>query len=276
MTYNPLHSRSWATISNTLGRELIQGAEPVDVGEWQSQDVSDKPEMVTRELMNVTFQLDVPRNLSTWQGIIQPNLPWAEDHFNERVSGEPLNPPPSEQWWPFAQSGNKDHKEGEIFSHTYPERMWPKFANVGNVRPNGREVYVPHNGIRFEYGDLGDVVELLKAAPFTRQAFLPIWFPEDTGNVMKKRIPCSLGYHFVIRQGALHCVYYMRSCDFLRHFPDDIYMAGRLLHWVYTQIDQELYSKFSPPLTCGTLTAHLASLHIFEGDMPLMRMRYAS
>ena len=27
----------------------------------------------------------------------------------------------------------------------------------------------------------GDVIDLLEREPFTRQAYLPIWFPEDTG-----------------------------------------------------------------------------------------------
>lgn len=283
MTYNPLHSTKWHVLTRTLGRDLMQ-QEPVEVGEWQSQDVRDKPEMATRELMNVSFQMPVPNDMMTWQQELKPNLPWAEDHFQERVSTEPLNPPPSEAWWPFAQKQNADHKEGEIFSHTYPERMWPRFANVGNTRPNGREVFVPHNGIRYEYGDLYDVVNLLRRSPLTRQAYLPIWFPEDTGNKSNVRIPCTLGYHFITRGGRLHCIYYMRSCDFLRHFADDVYMAGRLLQWVAEQVNgdrgdfgiPEDHPGWSGQLGVGTLTMHITSLHIFEGDMPMMELTYAT
>ena len=100
------------------------------VGQWQSQDTDIK----TRELMGVMFEFRVPCSPSVLAGHTQCNLSWAEDHFQERVSGLPLNPPPSEAWWPFNQEQNKQHKmqkDGTVaqFSHTYPERFWPKRAN---------------------------------------------------------------------------------------------------------------------------------------------------
>jgi len=264
-----LHSQMWTVIHRTLGHRLTWYTEPLEVGEWQSQDVKDRPEMVTRELMNVSFQFPVPTSPTDLQELLKPNLPWAEDHFQERVSASPMNPPPSERYWPFAQRGNSDHKDGDQFSHTYPERMWPKFANVGNVAPNGRQVFVPHMGVRFEYGDLQDVVNLLRKSPLTRQAYLPIWFPEDTGNVSGVRVPCTLGYQFIVRNGAIHIIYHMRSCDFLRHFPDDVYMAARLLQWV---CEEAFWQRV---IDVGTLTMHIGSLHVFQGDMPRMETDYA-
>src|SRR6478609_957131 len=148
---------------NELHDQFIDGtADKVVVGQWQSQ--SDTPFDTTFELADVSFNASIPNpydepmeEVGTWlkltQDIYKPNLPWAEDHFLERVCGEPLNPPPSEAWWPFAVKDNELHKEKEKFSHTYPERYWPKFANVGEVRPNGRQVFVPHNGVRYQYGD---------------------------------------------------------------------------------------------------------------------------
>lgn len=239
------------------------------VGQWQSQETDVK----TRELMGVTFELRLPPDAGVLAGMTGCNLPWAEDHFQERVSGEPLNPPPSEAWWPFNQNGNRDHKfqkDGQAvqFSHTYPERFWPKFANVGSTRPNGRQVFVPHNGVRYEYGDLGDLVDLLRRAPGTRQAFLPVWFPEDTGTVHGQRVPCTLGYHFLIRGGRLHMWYYMRSCDLMRHFPDDVYMAGRLNQWICDEINNvpECSHQPSPQLKPGRLNMVISSLHTFEQD----------
>ena len=120
-------------------------------------------------------------------------------------------------------------------------------------------------GIRFTYGDLQDVVELLQMSPLTRQAYLPVWFPEDTGAHHGERVPCTLGYHFIIRGGALHIIYYIRSCDFLRHFRDDVYMAARLALWVYDRV--------GAALKMGNLTMHITSLHVFEADMPVLRSR---
>ena len=222
------------------------------------------------------FRSTIPSTPELLAELTGARLPWAEDHFQERVGGEPLNPSPSEAWWPFARkqadSTNADHKsEGTAFSHTYPERMWPRFANV--APSSGRA----HQGIRFEYGDLMDVVTQLAKSPNTRQAFLPIWFPEDTGAVHGKRVPCTIGYHFLIRGGQLQVTYYMRSCDLLRHFQDDVYMAGRLAQWVVSKLNLALQDNagryMAPRLEVGRLIMHIVNLHVFEGDVPMMQYR---
>lgn len=253
---------------DALVRKIMRYGEEVEVGQWQSQDVSHKPEMISRELRHETFTLRLPQSLMGLQHLIKPNLPWAEDHFQERVSGQPLNPPPSEQWWPFAVQGNQEHKDGHQFSHTYPERFWPRFANEGATRPNGRQVFVPHNGVRFEYGDLGDLIQLLTKSVHSRQGYLPIWFPEDTGAVDGQRVPCTLGYHFLIRKDRAELVYYMRSCDLLRHFTDDVYMASRLLQWVVGKLQGN-----GIDVKASSLIMHISSLHVFRGDYPNLRKR---
>lgn len=234
-------------------RERLLAAPEVDVGKWQSQDISNRPEMTTRELRHVHIEYDMPEGSDTLAEAVKPNLSWAEDHFQERVGGQPLNPPPSEAWWPYAVQGNAEHKEGVKFSHTYPERMWPKFA--GDFASNSS----PNHGVRYRLGDLDDVVNLLRAERFTRQAYLPIWFPEDTGNALGVRVPCSLGYHFLIRGDQLDVSYFIRSCDFVRHFRDDVYMAVRLGHWVADRVDETL--------NMGQLIMQIPSLHIFRGDV---------
>jgi thymidylate synthase len=52
-------------------------------------------------------------------------------------------------------------------------------------------------------------------------------------------------------------VYSMRSCDMIRFYRDDIYMAGRLLQWVCQQLGG---------LEPDKLTVHIDNLHTFEGD----------
>lgn len=260
----------WARGIDEL-RIALRNSMVIHRGRVHAQDVKTRPEFATYELSNVIVEYVAPTMMQRTQAILAPNLPWAEDHFQERVSGIPHNPAPSEQWWPYRQNGNAVHKNSsEVFSHTYPERMWPRFANVGNKRPNGRQVYVPHNGIRYEYGDLSDLVNLLARDPFTRQAFLPIWFPEDTGAVEHQRVPCSLGYHFIRRGRSLDCQYFMRSCDFFRHYTDDAYMAVRLLQWVCERL-QERDIVSTPedggyyPFV-GKLTMFISNLHAFKGD----------
>lgn len=235
-------------IVDNITRNLAK-APTVHVGEWQAVR-DDIPQTTTIELQDLSIETVVPVDIQTWQEIVRPNLPWAEEHFLERVSGVPHNPPPSHELWPFAQSNNQEFRADGQFSHTYPERMWPLFA--GNYEAGQRQ----HQGIRFPYGDLKDLVTLLKERPDTRQAYLPIWFPEDlyAAAVEKERVPCTLGYHFLVRDGALKIVYYIRSCDFYRHFRDDVYMAGRLCQWVGEQIG----------IAPGKLVMHMSSLHIFS------------
>lgn len=248
---------NFAHLRTLMGGALLS-APVVDVGEWQAQKVSD-PAMVTQELRNVIFELDIPRTVELLQQEVRPNLPWAEDHFQERVSGQPLNPPPSSEWWPYAQQGHKEHTDDTgMFSHTYPERFWPKYAGAYPMD-------TPNGGIRYFYGDLGDVVLQLRNSPYTRQAYLPVWFPEDTGSVQGQRVPCTLGYHFMVREHKLHCTYLIRSCDFLRHFPDDVYMAARLIQWVAAELEG---------VGVGALTMWIGSFHIFQGDIPMLRRDY--
>lgn len=227
-------------------------------GRWQSIDVSTKPELATYEVLN--YSLAVPINgtgadLNRLRQDIQPNLPWADDHFLERVGGQPLNP--GEQWrnWPYAHSADKFRTEsGKRFSHTYMERYWPKGTEDGELS---------RVGIRYAYGDLNDVVDHLVKDPLSRQAYLPIFFPEDTGKI-DVRVPCTLGYHFIMRHGFFHCTYYIRSCDFMRHFRDDIYLTVRLQLWMLDRLRERDKNWFN--VGPGLFTMHIVSLHLFRND----------
>ena len=259
-------------------QDKLLASPPVDVGEWQSQKI----EVLMRELLHVVFEWRMPDTKEELAALTGARLPWAEDHFLERVGGEPLNPAPSEAWWPFAarkDGTNVAHKsEGEAFSHTYPERMWPKFANGGDYDPDHHSRWEPGKhilqGVRFGYGDLRDVVMQLYRSRNTRQAYLPIWFPEDTGAVHGKRVPCTLGYHFIIRDNTLDVSYFMRSTDLLRHFQDDVYLAVRLAQWVAEQVMDYHWSEGHPDdethIKMGKLIFHTANMHIFDADVAMI------
>lgn len=248
----------------------------IDVGlwvkpdQWQSRDVSSKPEAVMRETLHFSFQVPVTgEDLKALRRDIGPNLPWADDHFEERVGGEPLNP--GVQWakWPWGNSADSFRSlPGGKFSHTYMERIWPKFADWTDGGKLGDNDAIPaeaNSGIRYAYGDLNDVVAHLRAHPLSRQAYLPIWFPEDTGISHGERVPCTLGYHFIMREGYLHTTYYIRSCDIVRHFQDDIYLAVRLKLWLLNKLREldPMWKKVQP----GFFIMHITSLHAFKNDV---------
>lgn len=255
---------------------------PFNAGQWQGMDVSKSRAHWTHEMEDVTCVRDnIPISLGSLMSEIPADLPWAEEHFLERVSGMPLNPAPSHVRWPYAVRGNGDHTDAGVFDHTYPERFWPVMANVGETAPNGRQIFVPHMGIRFAYGDLMDVVDLLQTHRLTRQAYLPVWFPEDTGGSNRekgRRVPCTLGYHFMVRDGRLSVRYFIRSCDLYRHFINDVYMACRLAQWICDTINEREEQKpddepIPESLYPGKLIMHISSLHLFVGDVDKLKKR---
>ena len=248
--------RPYREVRAKLLDDLVTRGLRQEVGEWHAQDVSGVDSFVFQEICQVNFAFRVRETKQALITEIQPNLPWAEDHFQERVGGEPLNPPPSESYWPFAQDGNKAHKAEDKFSHTYPERYWPGRAGQDSALENW------NRGIRFAYGDLNDLVRVLTRNPMTRQAYLPVWFPEDlNAAVLSERVPCSIGYHFLMRAGQLDCFYNIRSCEILRHFTDDMYMAARLLQWVVGELEEA-----GVDARPGNLHVHINSLHYLNGD----------
>lgn len=225
---------------------------------WQGIDISKKPEMQTRELFSQSFQVPLRtiENLDIWQSDIGPNLPFADEHFKERVGGEPTNPGEAYKVWPWGNAAEKFRTQGGQFDHTYQERFWPKYAI------DRRTTDYPRFGIRFEYGDLNDTVAHLASDPLSRQAYIPIWFPED--GTCTGRKPCTLGYHFLMRHDYLHLTYHIRSCDFIRHWRDDCYLAVRLLLWVLDRLRQKdaRWNDVKP----GMYVMHIASLHMFRAD----------
>ena len=102
--------------------ELFKSAPPVKTERWQGV----KANTDTYELHNVCFEVPLSgsEDLDHWRSDIRPNIPWADDHFQERVCGEPLNP--GVQWanWPYSLSANKDRKSTRLnSSHSQQSRM---------------------------------------------------------------------------------------------------------------------------------------------------------
>lgn len=256
-------------------KSRMKTAEQVENVRWQGMDVSDKPGSRLYELRNVCFEvpLDGIEDLDHWREDIRPNLPWADDHFAERVGGQPLNPGHEWQNWPWGRSAAKFRDQKELFNHTYMERLWPRYARrtlggiLDRVEHGSRlttEGARPRRGIAWEYGDLQSVVDLMASEPSTRQAWIPLFHPEDTGVGDGGRKPCTLGYQFLVRGDKIHVWYPLRSCDFAHHFADDCYLAVRLGLWVLDRC-RELNPHFVG-VRPGTYAMHMTSLHMFEND----------
>lgn len=228
-----------------LGSDLRWRGLVADVARWQGTSAP-RP---TLELIGSAVRMPIAPTREALALDVAPQLPWAEEHFLERVSGTPHNPPPSSERWP-GNAGSPEHRADGLYAHTYPERFWPR-----SLLPDG---------VRFRTGDLSDVIELLRRDPTTRQAVLPVWFPEDTGAVEGQRVPCTIAYWFVLRGDHLHATYFIRSCDYFRHLRDDIYLAGRLVQWLIWQL------KWDDDVRPGFLDFVVGSLHCWESERNLL------
>lgn len=227
-----------------LRSQLFAHGQIVQTKKWQGME--NPPEML--EVLHAHEVIQMIDDIPQLRYECDPFMPWADIHFQERVGGVPLNPPPSHKLW---LKGNEKFMSGEKFSHSYPERFW------SHGIPG-------HYGIRYQIGDFDDLISLLRAQPDTRQAYLPIWFPEDLVAANDgERVPCTLGYHFIVRNGRLDVFYPMRSCDVLRHMHNDLYMANLLAIEVIDRagLDCEL----------GDLHFHVTSLHCFKDDNYMLR-----
>jgi hypothetical protein len=234
---------------------LLDYGVEVDPGRWQGVPTEGKPDLRTIEVIDVSLSCWTAPDLDVLRAEIKPNLPWADDHFTERVGGVPTNPGKEYKNWPWWKDQDElTMKEGK-FTHTYQERFWPDWRV----------------GIRYHMGNLDDVVAQLIDNPYTRQAYLPVFFPEDTGALHGGRTPCTLGYHFLCRNDWLHTYYFIRSCDFVRHFRDDLYLAARLQLWVLKELQERAPTFWSDNhIKPGRLNFICSSLHIHKGDLHLV------
>lgn len=264
--------RDFDVADRNLRRRLLEWAPTVHTGYWQGVPIQLKPEAAMKELLHTSFQVDLRgiTDLDYWRKNIRPNLPWADEHFEkERWSGEPINPGETWRTWPWGLSADKHRTEGEQFNHTYAERYWPKFAGDTEGGHLDGVVRIPRKGIRYDYADINDLVAQLIRDPLTRQAYLPVWFPEDGSHNDRK--PCTLGYHFIRRDDRLHVTYYIRSCDFVRHFRDDCYLTVRLLLALLEKLKDTSPRLWGTEVQPGLYTMHIVSLHCFVGDTYLLQ-----
>ena len=214
----------------------------VHSNKWQAVEIEDRVKML--EIDNLFIEMDICETIKELELETKADLPWSEDHFNERLSGA-TNPGEQYKNWPYyrASLDNERFRKNNHFSHTYQERFWPPKIK----------------GIRYKMGDYLDVKKRLKNDNTTRQAFLAIWHPEDQ-SINEVRLPCTIGYWFKIKNGKLNISYLIRSCDARRHFRNDIYMTQRLAMDMLKHLDNN-------KIKLGKLSVWIGSFHCFESDL---------
>ncbi len=131
-----------------------------------------------------------------------------------------------------------------------------KYDTSGVLRP-----YLKDGKLRYTYNErmhpyLENILELLYKYPDTRQAYLSIWDnKEDCLEFVleRERVPCSIGYHFLVRNEAMNLTYLMRSLN-VDTAGYDLFTSSRLLNFVASNVGFPI----------GSLSLFVSSLHRFE------------
>jgi thymidylate synthase len=110
------------------------------------------------------------------------------------------------------------------------------------------------------HNQVQNVISLLSERETTRRAAIQILRAEDIEKDGKD-IPCTCNIQFMLREGKLKAITYMRSNDIYRGINHDIFS--------FTMI-QELISR-SLGVEVGTYIHKVGSLHLYERDKEKMR-----
>jgi hypothetical protein len=99
------------------------------------------------------------------------------------------------------------------------------------------------------------VVARLRRDMDSRQAYVPIWRPEDAAWEGLD-VPCTLGLHYQVRSGELWATTYMRSNDAWLGWPYDVFAFTSLQRLVAEAVGVRV----------GPYTHCAASVHLYERD----------
>jgi thymidylate synthase len=116
----------------------------------------------------------------------------------------------------------------------------------------------------FNFGGAGfnqwdSVVRTLRDDPDSKRALIQIFAPEELlieGNI---DVACTIGLQYMIREGELHAVTFMRANDAYRGAVSDVFSFTFLQELLATQLGMNL----------GTYTHIAGSYHLYDPDEPL-------
>lgn len=215
-------------LRSELMREVYEMGHEIESASMQNKDVKGNPDFITKEIINYSYCLK-SLDKESFLFLNDPDSQdWVKEEFQERVSGDFINPGKA---WKIR--GN----------------VWKQFLNA-----EGKFDYTYNQ----RFGEqLKTLISELKLHPNSRQAILSIWREQDVFRLGgRKRVPCSIYYQFMIRQGKLNIIYNQRSCDIMTHFGNDIYLAWALMEYVARETDNKP----------GYLFHNIASLHCYKKD----------
>ncbi len=214
-------------------RELKEMGVEVHLKTMQDKVIKDDPDYYTNELIGYSYMITNPSDkdelLKSFGKDIPVNITYCECEFDERIGGKPLNPGTAyklrkDTWKEFMHNG--------VFSYTYSERM---------------------------AGQVDIVIDTLMQNQHARNAIISIWDREIDCDRMGgvARVPCSMYYQILIRDGKVNMIYNIRSNDLMTHWCYDIWLAVRLQEYIAEKLD----------FPVGWFMQQVGSLHAYHKDL---------
>lgn len=134
------------------------------------------------------------------------------------------------------------------------------YSNRAREFSNEGGILLGSVGHRIIYGGGGNqieaVIDRLRVDGTSRRAVLQIFCAEDSVSPVKDT-PCSLSIQFLLRDGRLKAITFMRSQSAVMVLPYDIFMFTMLQEVVATAVGAELGDYIH---VCG-------SFHVYEDEM---------
>ncbi len=131
-------------------------------------------------------------------------------------------------------------------------------SQMANFSDDGKSLYGAYGqGIGEQ---LKFCMKTLKEDESSRQAVMTFWKPNPSKS---KDIPCTIGLHFMVRDGKLNCYSHMRSNDLWLGFPYDVYTFSMLSKFVADNLGFKL----------GYMVHNADSMHLY--DEHLLKVKQA-
>lgn len=225
-------------------RDLAEMGIVVRPATMQDKYVKGNPDYETKELQNYSYCLLNARS----QDIPGVTQPWADAEFKERVT---------DPWDIRTHDGKVD--SFSIPEYINPGEAWKLREEVWSEYMHGGKLAYTYNELLWNNDQLTKIMNRLKEDPDSRQLWISLWNPDKDPDFLGgvSRVPCSLGYGLQVRDGKLNLHYVMRSCDFVTHFRNDVYLAIKFLEWVA--------EKTGYPV--GDFTHTMFSCHVYNKDI---------
>lgn len=246
-----------------IRRDVYEMGAIVKPKSMQNKRIEGDIDFETKEILNYSYCLQT-LDRSEKLFIDESSREWVREELKERVNPAGVNPGDAwrirrEVWEEYlVREGYMPEDDDElVFDYSYGERM--------NRVPDA-PYKAQHKGT---LTNLELVIQRLAEDQDTRQAILGIWdIQKDTSRIGGvRRVPCSIYYQFIIRDGMVHIIYNQRSCDVVTHFGNDVWLAWNLCSYVV----EELRKNYGVYVKQGYLYHNIASLHSYRKDWPILK-----